>query len=221
MNLKRKHLVLVAVIAMIAIAGCAEQTTNENAGEGVGDSTGVDVSNVDAGESYHYEIKVTEKNQLGLVKAQPPFVMESSLERANLIKRYQYLNDENNVHHVYLMDEGQVVSYFVAQGKVSSVNSKLTNDAQIVKVPNAKFDGGNGAGGANGANYKVVESPQMDGSYGTNGEAIFFFTTSGEYVESSLDYVVSEEPKNIQDEVILVDQPEDEDDSDEGNSTDS
>ena len=220
MNLKRKHLVLVAVIAMIAIAGCAEQTTNENAGEGVGDSTGVDVSNVDAGESYHYEIKVTEKNQLGLVKAQPPFVMESSLERANLIKRYQYLNDENNVHHVYLMDEGQVVSYFVAQGKVSSVNSKLTNDAQIVKVPNAKFDGGNGAGGANGANYKVVESPQMDGSYGSNGEAIFFFTTSGEYVESSLDYVVSEEPKNIQDEVILVDSPEDGDDSS-TNSTDS
>jgi len=219
MNLKRKHLVLVAVIAMVAIAGCAEQTSNENAGEDVGEGTGIDVSGVETGESYHYEVKATEKNQLGLVKAQPPFVMESSLERANLIKRYQYLNDENNVHHVYLMDEGQVVSYFVAQGKVSSVNSKLTNDVQIVKVPNAKFDGGNGAGGANGANYKTVESPQMDGSYGTNGDAIFFFTTSGEYVESSLDYVVSEEPKNIQDEVILVDQSEG--NSDEDNSTNS
>lgn len=224
MNLKRKHLVLVAVIAMIAIAGCAGQTTNEDAGEQTGEDTGIDVSNVETGESYHYEIKATEKNQLGLVKAQPPFIMESSLERQNLIQRYQYLNDRTNTHHVYLMDEGQVVSYFVAQGKVSSVNSKLTNDAQIVKVPNAKFDGGNGAGGANGANYKVVESPQMDGSYGTNGDAIFFFTTDGQYVESSLDYVVSEEPKNIQSTPILVDEPEDNtDDSDESsdNSTDS
>lgn len=29
--------------------------------------------------------------------------------------------------------------------------------------------------------FKTVESPQMDGSYGTNGAAIFFFTTSGEW----------------------------------------
>jgi len=223
MNLKRKHLVVFAVAAMLALAGCAGEATNEEAGEDLGNDTGVDVSNVQTGESYHYEVKVTEKNQMGLVQAQPPFTMDSSLERANLIKRYQYLNARNNVHHVYLIDEGQVVGYYVAQGKVSSVNSKLTNDKQIVKVEGARFDGGNGAGGANGANYKVVESPQMDGSYGSNGEAIFFFTTSGEYVESSLDYVVSEEPKNIQDEVILVDQPED-DDSDESssdNSTDS
>lgn len=60
----------------------------------------------------------------------------------------------------------------------------------------------------------------MDGSYGTNGDAIFFFTTSGEYVESSLDYVVSEEPRNIQSTPILVDQPEDNTD-DSGSSTDA
>jgi hypothetical protein len=207
MNYK-KVILLVAVVGALALAGCGE-ATNENQGENLGDSSGTNVTNVETGESYYYEVKVTEKNQMGLVQAQPPFVMESSLERANLIQRYKYLNDENNVHHVYLMDEGQVVSYFVAQGKVSSVNSKLTNDKQIVKVEGARFDRGNGAGGANGANYKVVESPQMDGSYGTNGEAIFFFTTDGQYVESSLDYVVSEEPKNIQDEVILVDDPND------------
>jgi len=225
MNFNRKHLVLVAVIAMIALAGCAtdgEPATGDSSGaEDLGNSTGVDVSNVDTGQSYWYEVKATEKNQMGLVQAQPPFQMDSSLERANLIKRYQYLNDRNNVHHVYLMDEGQVVSYFVAQGKVSSVNSKLTNDKQIVKIEDCKrWDDANGYGYTNGNCFRTVESPQMDGSYGSNGAAIFFFTTSGEYVESSLDYVVSEEPKNIQDEVILVDQPEDNsDDSDEGNST--
>jgi len=220
MNLKRKHLVLVAVIAMVAIAGCSgAQTSNDDSssGDDLAEDTGEDVSNVETGESYNYEIKLTEKNQNQLVRAQPPQVMDSSLERQNLINRYDYLNDENNVHHVYLMDEGQVVAYYVAQGKVSSVNSKLTNDKQIVKIEGAKvIDDHDGAPGPTGPNYKVVESPQMDGSYGSNGAAIFFFTTSGEYVESSLDYVVSEEPRNIQDEVILKENV-----GDDGNSTDS
>jgi len=52
----------------------------------------------------------------------------------------------------------------------------------------------------------------MDGSYGSNGEGIFFFTTSGEYVETDLDYVVSEEPLSIQDEVILKEEVDDETD---------
>jgi len=206
MNINRKHLILLAVVAMIALAGCSDQAQKLPSGDSLAEDTGEDVSNVETGVSYNYEIKLTEKNQNHLIRAQPPEVMESSLERQNLINRYNYLNDENNIHHVYLMDEGQVVAYYVAQGKVSSVNSKLTNDLQIVKIEGAGFDGGTGsgsAGGAHGPNYKVVESPQMDGSYGSNGDAIFFFTTSGDYVESSLDYVVSEEPRNIQDEVIL------------------
>lgn len=181
----------------------AEDGTDE--AEELGNQTNVDVSDVQSGGSYTYEVKVTEKNQMGLVRAQPPFTMESSLERENLIRRYQYLNDENNVHHVYLLDEGQVVAYWVAQGKVSSVNSKLTNDKQIVPVEGCeRYDGGNGYGYTNGNCFRTVESPQMDGSYGSNGEAIFFFTTSGQYVESSLDYVVSEEPRNINDQVILT-----------------
>jgi len=220
--ISRKHLALFAVVAMLAIAGCSgamdDGTDGKSGSEELANDTGVDTSGVSIGDSYYFEVKATEKNQMGLVRAQPPFQMDSSLERENLIERYQYLNDENNVHHVYLMDEGQVVSYFVAQGKVSSVNSKLTNDVQIVRVEGCKVDYGHSDGAVSeGSCYKTVESPQMDGSYGSNGDAIFFFTTSGEYVESSLDYVVSEEPKNIQDEVILVDSPE-EDDED-GNST--
>jgi len=202
----KKKFILFAVIGMIALAGCAEVDTDSTAEQNekdLAESSGIDTSNVNVGGSYWYEIKATEKNQNGLVQAQPPFVMDSSLERENLIRRYQYLNDENNLHHVYLMDEGQVVSYFVAQGKVSSVNSKLTNDKQIVEIPNAGFDTHDG-GGAEGPNFKVVESPQMDGSYGSNGDAIFFFTANGQYVESSLSYVVSEEPKNIRDTPILT-----------------
>lgn len=210
MKSKRKKIIMIfAVGALLALAGCSDMQDDgdKKGAQDISDSTGTDVDIDGIGETYLYEIGVTEANQKGLIEAQPPFQMDSSLERQNLIERYKYLNDENNVHHVYMLShDGKVVNYEVAQGKVSSVNSKLTNNKQIVKVPNAKWDAGNGAGGGNGVNYKVVESPQMDGSYGSNGDAIFFFTTDGHYMEWNGLYVVSEQPKEITSEVTLVDQ---------------
>lgn len=164
-------------------------------------------------------MRITEDNQLGLVQAQPPFTMERSLERENLIRRYEYLNDQNNVHHVYLIsNDGKVIEYSVAQGKVSSVNSKLTNDNQVVRIPECKsHNEGNDC-------WKVVESPQMDGSYGTNGDAIFWFTPDGHYMEWNGLYVVSEEPKNIQTAVTLendIDKDDIQGSPTDGNSTDT
>lgn len=215
-----KHVILlIAAVGMIGVAGCAEweDDGNENAGDDLADDTGADTEK--PGESYWYEIGITESNQQNLVRERPPFQMEDSLERQNLIERYKHLNDRENEHHVYLMsNDGKVISYFVAQGKVSSVNSKLTNDEQIVRAKDCSFDGGNGAGGAEGSCFKTVESPQMDGSYGENGDAIFFFTTSGEYVEWNGKYLVSEEPKNIQTAVSLVD-VDDEDGNSVGNNS--
>lgn len=209
MKSKHKKLLLIfAVGALIALAGCNEvQDNNKEGAKELSDTTGTEVDIEGIGETSLYEMAVTEANQKALVEAQPPFQMEGSLERENLIERYKYLNDENNVHHVYMLShDGKVVNYEVAQGKVSSVNSKLTNDKQIVKVPEPKWDNDGGGAGGNGVNYKVVESPQMDGSYGSNGDAIFFFTTDGHYVEYNGIYVVSEEPKEITTEVTLIEE---------------
>jgi len=218
MNKNMKLILIVVGIAFtVAMAGCLDNLENQNDGPDGGEiesQTNVNLTG-EIGESYWFEVRATEKNQHGLVEAQPPFELDYSLERQNLIERYQHLNDRNNVHHVYLLSmDGKVVSYYTAQGKVSSVNSKLTNDRQIVHVSGCGFDGGNGAGGSKGPCYKTVESPQMDGSYGENGDAVFFFTTSGEYVEWNGWYLVSEEPKNIQTQVTLVEDVG-EDDSDE------
>ena len=198
---------------MVALAGCAGAIEdNESQGEDLAEDTGIDTEDVNVGESMVFEMTYTESNHYELVRGQPPVQMDESLERANLIQRYEYLNDRSNTHHVYMLShDGKVMNYEVAQGKVSSVNSKLTNDKQIVEAPGSGFRGGSGAG-ADGANFKVVESPQADGSYGENGDAIFFFTTSGEYVEYNGIYVVSEEPKQITTEVTLVDEIEDDED---------
>lgn len=184
--------VVVAAIAVLSIGFIGSGTAQwlESGDETDQDLTNTDTSDIEVGTSFWSEMKSTEANQQNLVKAEPIPVLEDSLERQNLRRRYETLNDQNQQFHVYLMSYGKVVSYYVAQGKVSSVNSKLTQPEQIVKD--------NGRSGAGEQNDHVVSSPQLDGSYGTNGDGIFFFTTDGSYVEWNGEYLVSERPMNIQ-----------------------
>ena len=200
MKFNKKTIALFAVVAMIAIAGCSSADTGSSDAEQLEQDS--DTSTSEVGGSYWYEVGVTETNQQNLVRENPPFTMDNSLERQNIIERYKHLNDRENKHHVYMMShDGKVVKYQVAQGKVSSVNSKLTNDVQIVGseqcIEETHHEG-------EGSCFKTVESPQMDGSYGTNGNAIFFFTPQGNYVEWNGIYYVSEEPQNIQTQVTLT-----------------
>lgn len=200
MNIDRKQLLItIGVAVLIALAGC---NTGGATGESLEENTTVNTDGAQIGESAMWEMRMTEKNQMGLVQKRPPFEFDDSLERQNLIERYKHLNDQNNEHYVYLISyDGKVIDHYVAQGKVSSVNSKLTNNKQIVAREDciqSTHDGGEGAC------FKTIESPQLDGSYGTNGNAIFFFTVTGEYVEYNGLYLVSEEPKDIRTSPTLV-----------------
>lgn len=203
MNFERKQLLIaLGLVALVALAGCTGLQGSEPSGKDLAENTSQDLSSATVGESYLFEVRLTEKNQFGLVQKRPPFTMDDSLERQNLIRRYKHLNDADNRHHVYMMShDGKVIDYRVALGKVSSVNSKLTNDIQIVKSPDCVKETFNED---EAGCYKTVESPQMDGSYGTNGDAIFFFTPEGHYVEYNGLYIVSEQPMDIRTQPTLV-----------------
>jgi len=153
-------------------------------------SENIDTSNVQLGQSFKTEMKSTEANHQDLIEAEPIPKMDDSLERENLIRRYQTLNDRDKVFHVYLFSHGKLVAYYTAQGKVSSVNSKLTQPEQIVQDNGGSYSGE--------SNDHVVSSPQLDGSYGTNGNGQFFFDTQGSYIESNMEYIVSERPLGLQ-----------------------
>lgn len=201
-ELTQRRLAGIALVIALITAGCAGAQSDQ--GKELAEDTGENLNGVKIGESYYFEVKKTEKNQEGLVKNQPPEGMDRSLERQNLKNRNEYLNDQNNQHYVYLMSHGKVVTWFTASGKVSSVNSKLTNDEQIVRAKDCSSHQE-----SEGACFKTVESPQMDGSYGTNGDAIFFFTTDGRYVQWNGQYLVSEQPLNVQTPPELTQQVED------------
>ncbi|MEA3324060.1 MAG: hypothetical protein U9Q37_02830 [Euryarchaeota archaeon] len=173
MNNKGIGIVLVLLIVAATTMGCIE-------GDGKSDYVTTTTGQ---------EARLTEENQNRLLTASPPPKLDKSLERENLIRRLDLLNDENKIFYIYLVSYGKVMAEYVAKGKVSSVNSKLTTQEQIVESP--YFDNINGAGGNAGL---VVESPDLDGSYGTNGAAIFFFTADGAYVEWAGEYMLSDFP---------------------------
>lgn len=126
----------------------------------------------------------TELNQRDLNLLQPSPKISWSMERDNLIKRFKLMNDRSVFFYMYVFIEGVAdpIGYYQVN-KVSSVNSQLTNTEQIVRysVPG-------------GMASDVLPSPAEDGSYGTNGDAVFGFTPEDIYIEHNMKYIVSTVP---------------------------
>ncbi len=135
------------------------------------------------------EQATTESQQAIHLKTTPPPQIKQSQERKNLIERLRRFNTDSKVSYIYLVSYGKVMAFYPVKGKVSSVNSLLTTPEQI-----KSFRMHSGSGNAHSI---VVASPDLDGSYGTNGDAIFFFTTDGTYVEWSGQYMLCDKPLKL------------------------
>ena len=125
----------------------------------------------------------TELNQRNLNTVQPAPTITWSLERDNLIKRFKLQNDRSVVFYMYVFVPGiaDPIGYYQVN-KVSSVNSQLTNPEQIINASEDHID------------RFVLPSPAEDGSYGTNGDAVFGFTPEDIYLEHNMLYMASTVP---------------------------
>lgn len=130
------------------------------------------------------ERQITESQQSRLLAAQPPPILDFSLERQQLKSRLVRFNVPDKISYIYLISFGKVMAFYPIQGKVSSVNSLLTTPDQFDKP-------------CGGCDNLVVSSPDLDGSYGSNGDAIFFFTTEDVYVEWSGQYMLVDQPLQL------------------------
>jgi hypothetical protein len=135
------------------------------------------------------EQEMTEANQKTLIAVQPPVRLSWSLEREQINKRTKLWNDPNKVSYIYLVSYGKVMAFYTIKGKVSSVNSQITN-------PEQKVTGSSG--------NITLPSPAEDGSYGENGDGIFFFTTDGTYVEWAGEYMLADKPLKMSTPPALV-----------------
>ena len=164
--MKKKYLLFVLPLAIWVMTGssCDESTSSK-------------------------EQELTEENQARLLKNQPPVKLDWSLERENINKRTELWNDSAKVSYIYLVSYGKVMAFYTVKGKVSSVNSQVTNPEQVKSYY---------------ANDPVLPSPAEDGSYGTNGDGIFFFTTEGVYVEWAGEYMLADQPLKLSTPPALV-----------------
>ena len=158
--MKKKFLILVLFLVAICVMGNSCETNN----------------------TANTEQKLTEENQSKLLQIQPPVKLDWSLERANINRRTELWNDENKISYIYLVSYGKVMAFYTIKGKVSSVNSQITNPMQRVY-------GGSG--------NITLPSPAEDGSYGTNGDGIFFFDTNGIYYEWAGSYLLVDAPMQL------------------------
>ena len=117
----------------------------------------------------------------------PTSQMTDSLERRNLRERLLRFNKPDKIGYLYLMSFGKFVGYYAIKGKVTSANSQMTTTAQT-------WDCGSQDGGCQ------VPSIGDDGSFGPNeggDRGVFFFTTTGVMVETTLDWLYSDAPLQI------------------------
>lgn len=102
----------------------------------------------------------------------------NSLEKRNLEKKREREENPDSIRYLYLMNFGEIVGYYITKGKVSSNGSQIGPETEIISS-------------------NVLDSAKDDGTYGVGDPGIFFFTTDDVMVETSLDYIQSDQPLAI------------------------
>lgn len=141
-----------------------------------------------------------------LTNQNTPTDIDWSLERFNLIKRAYWVNGqrakadavpcpvERPIGYIVLFsDNGSVIGRFTVDGKITSLNSYLSPDSDYYEI--------NGGQSTIHRNHWLAD---VDGSYGTNIDGIFFFTVDGKYVEWTGNYLYSDIPFEIEDPVLKM-----------------
>lgn len=155
---------------------------------------------VASNSSYQIESNKLESNQEQIIKTSPIPQITDSLERKNIAKRAEIFNKSDKISYIYLISYGKVISFHTVKGKISSVSSYLTPQEKLVYADWSKC----WIYSNTSANCYAVQAPDIDGSYWTNGDAIFFFTTEWAYVEWKWEYMVSDFPLRIVDTPSLI-----------------
>lgn len=130
-------------------------------------------------DSIYTDMASTKEITRNLIDSQPtPTDIEYSLQRYNLIRRAYWMNGMEEkaralpcevtkpLGYIYLFLEGVgCVAQYAVDGQITSLRTYLTPDSTF---PNST-----------GSDWLA----DVDGTYGENQDAVFFFTTDGEYKE--------------------------------------
>jgi hypothetical protein len=143
-----------------------------------------------AAQNYSHEQTAQQNALAEQLRVTPAEYPNFSDERSNINERNVRLNDPNKITYIYLLSRaGTVVMHDVAKGKMSSCSSQILPEEGPIRYRGSDL---------------IVPQPEPDGSFGTNGDCIFWFTPQGAYREWMGDYLMSDQPIAVQNPVNLV-----------------
>ena len=138
-----------------------------------------------------------------IVTKVPTPVVKTAQERKLVAKRVERFDVENKLGYVYIFVAGNStpMGYYTCIGKVASLNSYLVPQQKIVdRYQGKSFDQANQTVWRS-MNPTLVEDADLDGTYGSNIEGVFFFTDNDTYVEiptgGPIGYFYTDEPLPI------------------------
>lgn len=174
-NMKKVFVFILCVVLVLGLVGCdlpeREVKTTEQAS------------------------KANEEAINKLIKQDDIPRISRSLERENIKRRVEFINQPDRIGYLYLLSSnGQLVKEVQVLGKVSSLNSYLT---PMEEISYGRVDG-------YGGQLYVAQSADLDGTWGENQDGIFWFTPDGVYQEWSGLYFYSSERMTFSTQPILM-----------------
>lgn len=120
----------------------------------------------------------------------------SNAEIENIKSRLELTSDPGLTGFILLMNEaGQPIMYTGVVGKVTSGGKRLTPPIKEWRI---KSEGSSIYEGALGA------APSDEGTWGSSSPYIFFWTTSGQYIQWNGKYLYSDQPFRTKIEPLVI-----------------
>jgi hypothetical protein len=111
-------------------------------------------------------------------------------EIENIKKRLELTANPGLLGYVVLLNQsGQPVYYTPVKGKITSGSKRLTATDRYAPQ---------------GTNGFIRQAPSDEGTYGSSGEYVFFWSTSGQYIQWNGMYMYSDKPIRLTVEPLVV-----------------
>jgi hypothetical protein len=114
-------------------------------------------------------------------------------EIENITARLKLTSNPGLTGFILLMNEaGQPIMYTGVKGKVTSGGKRLTKPYQVKDHGRTKYA------------YKVTPSPSDEGTWGSSNPYVYFWTTTGQYVQWNGKYLYSDKPFRTKVEPLVI-----------------
>lgn len=123
-------------------------------------------------------------------------VFEKNAEIENIQRRLKLTSNPGQIGFVLLLNQaGQPIMYTSVKGKITSGGKRLTNPTAPMRVDCGQY-----------CNEGLAPGPSDEGTYGSSGDYVYFWTTDGQYVQWNGGYLYSDQPfrTNVQPLVLAM-----------------